>query len=179
MSGKDKGLIPYKTKPMVQWVSEALRPFTRKILVSSNQSKQEYSQYGDAVFADLIEGFKGPLSGLYTLLSNTEADYLLTSTCDTPLLNQEYAPVMLSALEKDIAAFGKGALIYCAKSQEKIQPLHLLVSPILKENLGIYIASERLRVMDWIFEQSPRYVEFSDSDMFRNFNQPEDLQPEV
>ena len=176
MAGKNKGLIPYHSKPMVQWVKEALQLHTNKILISSNQDNQLYQKFGDAVVPDLCDGYKGPLSGFYSLLSNTTADYLLSSSCDTPLLGEDYAVTMIEALNNDLKIAGQGKLLYCAQVNERIQPLHLLISPRLRESLHQSIKSDRLKVMDWIQEQPVSFVSFSDANMFRNFNHPEDLE---
>lgn len=175
MHGQPKGLVTFSGQPMVHWVAQALSPYCHTLLINCNQHEEDYSEFADLVCADLIEGYLGPLAGLHSLLKHTKADYVLTATCDSPKLDQHYGLKMISALEDDLNASGPNADLYCARSDGKVHPLHLLASTSLIDSLESQLIAKNYRVMKWLDTIHVKYVDFDDPEVFANFNSPEDL----
>ena len=63
MGGVDKGLQPFRGKPMAAHAIERLAPQVDELLVNANRNPQAYEQFGHRVIADEIEGYAGPLAG--------------------------------------------------------------------------------------------------------------------
>lgn len=82
---------------------------------------------------------------------------------------------MLAALESDLAQNKPSAPVYCARTEQRVHPLHLLISTQCLESLQDAIQQNQLRVMAWLSSQNPCYVDFSEAGLFANFNSPEDL----
>ena len=75
------------------------------------------------IVADRLEGFRGPLMGLYTGLTNhyvSSADYLLSVPCDGPFI----PPNLASELQRQVRA--GNADIACVRYAGQIEPMFSL-----------------------------------------------------
>ena len=93
---------------------------------------------GDGAIADHLEGFKGPLVGLYSaLLSDrlSSAQYLMMVPCDGPFIPEN----LVAALYREISA--TDADIACVRYQNFAQPTfslwHKRVAPMVEQALLI------------------------------------------
>ena len=91
---------------------------------------------GDGAIADKVEGFKGPLVGLYSaLLSDklSSAQYLMIAPCDGPFIPEN----LVAALYREISA--TDADIACVRYQGFAQPTfslwHKRVTPVVEQAL--------------------------------------------
>jgi len=91
---------------------------------------------GDGAIADKVEGFKGPLVGLYSaLLSDklSSAQYLMIAPCDGPFIPEN----LVAALYLEISA--TDADIACVRYQNFAQPTfslwHKRVTPVVEQAL--------------------------------------------
>ena len=119
--GQDKGLMPLSGKPMITYVLEVLASLSERILIISNQ--EDYNQFGCSVFKDEYLD-KGPLAGIYTGLLNSDTDYNIVVSCDTPFLSGQLLrylidkskgfdvtlPVHLSGTEQLMGIYSKNCL---------------------------------------------------------------------
>ncbi|MGD8546878.1 MAG: NTP transferase domain-containing protein, partial [Thiohalophilus sp.] len=46
MQGQDKGLLPYQGRPLIEHVSERLRPQVARICINTNRHLETYRAYG-------------------------------------------------------------------------------------------------------------------------------------
>src|SRR5436190_18864368 len=86
MGGVDKGLQPFRGKPMVAHVLERLAPQVGEVLINANRNPDAYERFGHRVIADEIAGFAGPLAGFERGLAHAAGDFVVTVPCDSPLL---------------------------------------------------------------------------------------------
>src|SRR5947209_13773900 len=86
MGGVDKGLQPFRGRPMVAHVLERLAPQVGTVLVNANRNIDAYEAFGYRVIADEIEGFAGPLTGFERGLAHAVTPLLVTAPCDSPFL---------------------------------------------------------------------------------------------
>ena len=89
MGGRDKGLQPFRGRPMAAWAIERLAPQVDTLLVNANQNPASYAAFGYPVVPDRIAGFAGPLAGLHAGLSACETPLLVTAPCDSPFLPED------------------------------------------------------------------------------------------
>ena len=82
MGGVDKGLQPFRGKPLVEHVIERFSPQVQGLLISAAPSARAYETYGRVVLDELGEG---PLAGLHAGLSACSG-LLASAPCDAPLL---------------------------------------------------------------------------------------------
>ena len=82
--GGDKGLVLYKRKPFIGYITEALKPFVDEIIIVTNNS--EYAQYNHKCVPDIIEN-AGPIAGIYSGLFHSKTELNIVLSCDVPLVN--------------------------------------------------------------------------------------------
>lgn len=103
MGGRDKGLIPYLGRPLVESVLERLLPQVGGVVISANRNRERYAAYGWPVVGDETPGFQGPLAGVVAALGRVDTPYALLAPCDVPALPADLA-------ERLAAAIGEGAV---------------------------------------------------------------------
>jgi molybdenum cofactor guanylyltransferase len=169
MGGRDKGLIVYHGKPLIEHVLDIIPPGVAGIVISANRNLERYCQYGQVV-ADEEEDFAGPLAGILTAMQHTDTPYLLVLPCDTPDLPPELPDRLYQALKSQQAD------IAVASSGERQHFVIALLKTDLRDDLQDYLASGERRVGHWQRRHKVVYVEFdSQGDRFRNINKPEQL----
>ena len=77
--GRDKGLMPFLGRPLIQRVLERLTPIADEVLVTTN-SPDEYRFLNLPLFPDLKPG-RGALGGLYTALSSAACEAVAVVAC--------------------------------------------------------------------------------------------------
>ena len=90
--GAPKPLIPYRGKPLIQWVYEAMKPLCAEIIVIANSG--DFSFLDARVFPDNFPG-NGPAAGIEAGLSHCNTAQALLSSCDTPNLSTEFFAYLL------------------------------------------------------------------------------------
>ena len=86
MGGKDKSLLTLNGTTFIETIRNKLENHLSEIFVVSEENVV-LREMNFSVFPDLIVD-KGPLGGLYTALSVSEASKVLLIACDMPLLNE-------------------------------------------------------------------------------------------
>lgn len=79
--GRDKALLAYRETTLVEYVARAVREAVGSVALIGDP--QRYRELEYTVYADLVPGC-GPLSGIHTALSVTDADWNLVVACDMP-----------------------------------------------------------------------------------------------
>lgn len=177
MAGKEKGLVVVNGEAMAAHIARTLNPYVSELLINANRFQTDYEKFCGSVVNDQISGFKGPLAGIHALLRATKDEYLLLSSCDTPYLTSEYPQKMLERLNQELTR-GHQPGIICAKSEDKLHPLHCVVSKALISDLEGRLSNDQLKVMDWIRAYAElQTVDFDGESrtQFRNLNSPEDF----
>src|SRR3954468_17579708 len=103
MGGVDKGLQPFRGRPMVAHVLERLAPQVQAILVNANRNVEAYEALGHRVIADEIAGFAGPLAGFERGLAHASTPLVVTAPCDSPFLPLDLVARLRGALESNVA----------------------------------------------------------------------------
>ena len=103
MGGIDKGLLPFRGRPLVEWVLDRIEPQVAEVLISANQNLDRYLALGHPVLADRIAGFAGPLAGLHAGLCLARSDLVITVPCDSPFLPTDLVQRMAEALAESDA----------------------------------------------------------------------------
>lgn len=171
MNGLDKGLQVFKDKPMATWVFDALSPHVRTVIINCNRNESVYRTISPHITSDAIAGFQGPLAGISSLLEASDADYLLISPCDSPLLKPQFALKLLQALHHSIEVKPNSPHLLAVKVGDKHQPLHLCISRLYIHSIQQFLAAGHNRVMQWMHENNAQWVEFPETeDSFKNFN---------
>lgn len=91
--GFEKGLLPWKSKPMVEWVLAALQPHCDRILISANNTAG-YHFLKQEIVKDHYKNI-GPMGGLHAGLSGSETEHNIVVACDMPLVDAEIIEMLI------------------------------------------------------------------------------------
>ena len=170
MGGIDKGLEPFRGKPMVAHAIERLRPQVDELLVNANRNPGAYAGFGHPVISDEIEGFAGPLAGFERGLAHAMGRLVVTVPCDSPFLPPDLVARLragLEANESDIAV---------ARTADQPHPVFCLMRREVHPSLQRFLASGQRKIDRWYSELRVVEVAFDDKpDAFLNINTREEL----
>ncbi|WP_392561219.1 molybdenum cofactor guanylyltransferase MobA [Orbus sturtevantii] len=168
MNGNDKGLLLLKDKPLYCHVIDKIKPQVDTIIINANRNIISYQHTNYSVINDVLPGFLGPLAGIYSGLINSQTDWNLIVSCDTPFLPSDLVTrLMQKAINHQAAYVFDG---------EKPHPTILLIRRELAEKIKIYLAQGDRKLMLFLQGVDAIKVDFSDKkQLFININTPEDL----
>lgn len=96
--GEEKGLVEFREKTFVQWILEAIFPIvSNPVLVTKNPAYQPFQL---ELIQDVIED-QGPLGGIYSALSHSNADLVLILSCDIPKITTEVLTFLVEKSKAD------------------------------------------------------------------------------
>lgn len=201
MGGVDKGLQPWRDRPLVEWVMTAVRTQVQGLGVGANRNQASYAQLlRQACRAETEAGGQlaqgpcsvgihpdapelppqsGPLAGILTGLQHCPTDWLQLAACDTPRLPGNLVERLLAAASHagaDIAVPCTQGCTANGASEERLHwtcaLVHKRVTPGLAE---AFVKGER-KVGQWIRSQRWVAVSFAPASDFENMNTLETLE---
>ena len=167
--GVDKGLQPFRGKPLVQHAIERLAPQVGTILLNANQNLDAYRGFGWPVITDSLTGFAGPLAGLASAMQAARTPWVVTVPCDSPLFPDDLVARLAGAAD---TADARLAVVHTASGA---QPVFLLAQTSLAPELQAFLATGRRKIDAWYGPLSPAVVNFEDDAAFQNINTRDDL----
>lgn len=101
--GKDKALIQLQSKPLVEWVMEAIAKVVDEVILSLSSGSESYNfmkGFGTKVriVMDTKPGL-GPISGLYSSFREAKGDYVAVAPCDSPFIQPELYTLLFNKAE--------------------------------------------------------------------------------
>ena len=170
MGGVDKGLQPFRGKPMVAHVVERLAPQVAEILVNANRNPAEYARFGHRVIADEIEGFAGPLAGFERGLAHAANPIVVTVPCDSPFLPLDLVARLHAAM------LTTGTQLAVAKTGDQAHPVFSLMRRDVHDSLRAFLSSGQRKIDKWYAGLAVVEVPFDDeAEAFLNINTREEL----
>jgi molybdenum cofactor guanylyltransferase len=170
MGGVDKGLQPFRGRPMVAHAIERLRPQVDELLVNANRNPEAYAGFGHPVISDEIEGFAGPLAGFERGLAHAGGRLVVTVPCDSPFLPADLVQRLRAGLEANEAD------IAVARTGDQAHPVFCLMRREVLASLQGFLASGQRKIDRWYAELRVAEVAFDDeADAFLNINTREEL----
>ena len=165
MGGVDKGLQPFRGKPMVAHVLERLEPQVDEVLVNANRNGEDYARFGHRVIADEIAGFAGPLAGFERGLAHARGALLVTVPCDSPFLPTDLVARLRTALED------RGADLAVARTGDQAHPVFCLMRREVLPSLREFLGSGQRKIDRWYAALAVAEVAFDDeAEAFLNIN---------
>lgn len=170
MGGVDKGLQPFRGKPMVAHVIERLAPQVDELLINANRNAEAYAGFGHRVIADEIEGFAGPLAGFERGLAHAACPLVVTVPCDSPFLPADLVARLREALD------AHGAQLAVARTGEQPHPVFSLMRRGVHASLRDFLASGQRKIDRWYAALRVVEVAFDDeAEAFLNINTRDEL----
>lgn len=165
MGGKDKGLVKFCEKSLIQSVIEKIRPQVKHIIINANRNTSEYEAFGYQVIPDALHNFQGPLAGFMAAMESVTTKYIVCVPCDGPMLSDELVNRLYRQLLKE------NTDIAVAHDGSRMQPVYVLISTHLKNSLEKYLLSGERKIDRWYANHKTSIVDFSDCpDTFININ---------
>jgi molybdopterin-guanine dinucleotide biosynthesis protein A len=170
MGGRDKGLVTFRGRPLVDWVIAGLRPQVAVLAINANRNQQAYAAFGYPVIPDQIEGFQGPLAGFASAMAAADTPWIVTVPCDGPFLAPDLVERLCAALVR------AGAEIAVATDGQRMQPVYALLPVALAPSLHACLAAGERKVDLWYARHQVALTDFSDRpEGFANINSEADL----
>ncbi|MBX3704780.1 MAG: molybdenum cofactor guanylyltransferase [Steroidobacteraceae bacterium] len=168
--GVDKGLQPFRGRPMAQHAIERLAPQVAALIINANRNLERYREFGWPVVSDAVEGFAGPLAGLHAGMRHAHTRYVVAVPCDSPFLPLDLVARLGAAL-----ASTPGARLAVARTGDQAHPVFALVERALLADLEAFLASGRRKIDAWYAPLGVVEVGFDDEAAFRNINTLQEL----
>ena len=180
MGSKNKGLLDYNGKPLIEHVINNIRDQVSTIVISCNEDLDQYRQFNypiavdthkDDSEGDAKHGDKqnmGPLAGLLSAMKKITTPYCFITACDMPYLPDTIVMDLADALgEQDAISI---------KTDRGIEPLVSLVRTPCMLGIEHHLKTNRRSVHSWLATLSWLTLNSDLTQQFRNLNHPEDLQ---
>lgn len=165
MGNVDKGLQPFRGKPMVAHVLERFAPQVDDILINANRNLEQYAGFGYRVITDAIGGFAGPLAGLERGLATASHPLVATAPCDSPFLPVDLVHRLHTAL------LNKTADLAVAKTFDQPHPVFCLCRTLLAAHLRDFLSAGGRKIDRWYGTLNVVEVSFDDEEAaFSNIN---------
>jgi molybdopterin-guanine dinucleotide biosynthesis protein A len=173
--GRDKALIPFLGRPLIERVISRVEHLANEILVTTN-CPQDYQFLGLPLFPDVVPD-RGALGGLYTAVNAARQPLVAVVACDMPFVQPE-----LLAYERDLLL---DVTIDAAipKTEGGTEPFHAVYrrATCLPEIFSV-LQAERWRVDSWFSRAQIYYLSTEEITRydprglaFQNVNTPEEL----
>lgn len=168
MDGIEKGLLPFRGRPLVSHAIDVVEPHVCELIVSANRRVDEYAALGATVVMDEWPNARGPLAGIASALNVTRMPYLMIVPCDTPFLPPDLVPRLAAALSD---AHAEAAVAHGGGTMQPLCALmHCTLAPMLRD----YIEAGGAKATRWWAERRTVAVTFDEPQAFININTPQD-----
>ncbi len=167
--------MPFRGKPLIQYVMERLAPLANEIIVTTN-APENYAFLSVPLFRDIIPE-RGALGGLYTALKSASHSQVAVVACDMPFASKQFfsaASKLMSTREADVVI---------PQTEYGLEPLHALyrretcLHPIEKA-----LDANKWKVISWFGEVNIHALTLEETTAlvpdglaFWNLNTPEDF----
>lgn len=184
MGRKNKGLLIFNGKPLIEHVLEKLHDQVSNIVISCNEDLDQYRRFNYPIAIDDFnldtnntnsetddkqnnkEGI-GPLAGLLSAGRKITTPYCFITACDMPFLPRTIVLDLANALgDKDAISI---------KTSEGTEPLASLIRTSSLQSIEAHLKTNRRSVVSWLATLSWITLESELKQQFRNLNHPEDL----
>ena len=174
MGGKNKALVPFLGRPMVEWVRERLSEGVSEVLLSANRDRETFEQMGFVVCADTMDEYPGPLAGLLAVKEREllKTPWVLTAPCDAPMVPKTLLETLWTAAEED--GFGHAAYTVVAEGYPQ-NAFALIRSEALSEIRPFLLSGER-KLGAWLKGAGQKKIFMENySGNFKNLNAFEEI----
>lgn len=173
--GRDKALISFLGKPLIQRVIERVTSLADEILVTTNQP-DDYGFLQVRLVADVFPG-TGALGGLYSALDAASHPLVAVVACDIPFVNSQILSTACRLLGET------GADVGIPQTESGYEPFHAIYRrDICLTAVGEALAAGERRLISWfpavqVAPLTPEIIVQYDPDYlaFWNVNTPQEL----
>lgn len=169
MGGADKGLLPWRGRPLIAQLFETLRPLTDDLIISCNRNIETYRLYADRCVTDTTPDYPGPLAGICAGLDAARHDWLVALPCDGPQVGMP----MIHALAARAQAESVPVMLRC---DGRWEPLYCAIPLACRSDIEQAWASGIRSPREALLQLGARALDVSGEDrMLLNLNTPQQL----
>ncbi len=171
MGSVEKGLQPFRGRPLVAHVVERFAPQVGRVVISANARLDDYERLGCPVVVDAGDAAsrEGPLAGIAAGLATCDSAFLACVPCDAPFLPNDLVARLFDA-------FGDPrTTVAAAATPDGPHWVFCLMRASVAPALGRFMADGGRSVGRWIASMDGATVTFDDERAFRNLNTPDEL----
>lgn len=173
LKGQDKGLVNYKSKPLIEHVLEGITPQVKSVLINANRNIETYQAYGHPVINDELSDFQGPLAGFATAMKVADTPYIVTLPCDGPIVAKDLVSRFIETLKTALSP----ETLVVAHDGKRHQPVYALLPVATLDSLQFFLGNGDRKIDLWFKNHPVLYADFSDKpDVFSNINTEEQRQ---
>jgi molybdopterin-guanine dinucleotide biosynthesis protein A len=183
--GRDKALLPFMGKPLIERVINRVASLGDELIITTNRPG-DYMKFGFPLYRDILPGY-GALGGLYTALSVSRFPVVIVVACDMPFVNAEILTMSIEML------LGSNADVVIPRTENGYEPFHAVYRretclPAIKSA----IQSGEKRLISWfpsvkisqipvsdLLDHDPRRIAFMNLNTTEEFINAELLAREV
>jgi molybdenum cofactor guanylyltransferase len=168
--GSLKPLVPYRGKPLIHWIYDALAPLCNEMIIIANAG--DYSDLAAFVYPDNFPG-NGPAAGIEAGLSHCSTGQALISSCDTPNLSTGFFRYLL----ENHSDFDISIAFHDGINEPLAGVYNRSVHPFFREAIisGDPHPPRIIRQCRWQEVKVYPGLNFYQPDLFLNLNSPSDL----
>jgi len=174
LGGVDKGLQPWRGRPLVDHVLARLAPQVRSVMISANRNAAAYAARTGQVLPDAAADFPGPLAGILAGLRAARTPWLAVVPCDAPCL----PPDLIARLGAGLGG-ARAAVVARDHGADglRLEPVCCLLSTTLADDLAAWLDGGGRKVEGWLSRHATpvRFDRAGDDAAFANINTPADL----
>lgn len=101
--GRDKALLPWRGRTLIEYLAGRLQKFSDDVLVITGPEIRYTDILNVPIFADELKD-AGPLGGLYTGLKHARYSYSLVVACDMPFVGRTVLELLKSNVDSSVQA---------------------------------------------------------------------------
>jgi len=160
--GKDKGLVLFKNRPLIDHVITAVSHQCDDIVISANRNIESYRQYADTVISDSSNSYRGPLAGIAACLPHCRHEHVLVIACDMPAL----PATLVERLAADTDSYP-----VCIATVGGHHQLAMIIHQNLLQSLRQSLDNDQRKLITWVRSLQYQTVSFDDlPKAFANLN---------
>lgn len=169
--GRDKSLLVWKDKTLIEHAIDILKPLCVKVVISSNTDI--YTFTGCEIWPDEFPKH-APMIGIYSCLKRSETNTNIILSCDMPFSGTELIRYLVESC-------GDRPILVPVHGEGLIEPLCGVYKKTLIPDLEKYIQDSNLSLQHFIQHRAPHFLRidnelpFYNNNLFANINTPGDL----
>ncbi len=168
--GQDKGLYPFRGKPLVMHALKILRPHCDELLISTN-NPEGFKAFGVKTIKD-IHPDCGPLGGIHSGLTCAGGDLIALIPCDTPFVPSSLYTFLLHHIGSHQAIMPTHG--------KYTEPMCAIYAKNCLDQIEQAMAEKRYKILDALKTIDASFINvetqaFFRPDIFHNINYKKDL----
>jgi len=172
-----KSFIRVGGVPIIERNLSVMKQLFREVFIVTNQP-ENYLHLETQMFGDVYD-IRGPMTGVFTSLLNSQTRWVFISACDMPFLNTRLIEYMASKMGGYDAVIPESSL---ARRHRGVEPLFAFYSKRLCTSMERTVLTGKRGLKDFLNDKKVKYItdrEIKEFDQearsFINLNTPEDV----